>query len=205
MMAAGCPVDRSSRRPHPLRDHAADTGCVEGRGGAANARALSSTIQKRARKFSPARIQLLFNELPGHDHASGEMQSSLRLLFGAVGFLLLIACANVANLQMARATARSREIALRMSIGATRARILRQLLTESVVLSIAGGALGIFFAIGITQAVVALMPEFYVPNEARITVNNYVLLFSLAVSMSTAFLLGWSRPCNARARIWSRR
>jgi predicted permease len=122
--------------------------------------------------------------------ASGQMQSSLRLLFGAVGFLLLIACANVANLQMARATSRSREIALRMSVGATRARILRQLLTESVVLSIAGGALGVFFAIGITKTVVALMPEFYVPNEARITVNNYVLLFSLGVSMLTALLFG---------------
>jgi putative ABC transport system permease protein len=122
--------------------------------------------------------------------ASGEMQSSLRMLFGAVGFLLLIACANVANLQMARATARSREIALRMSVGATRARVLRQLLTESVALSVAGGALGVLFAVGITKAVVALMPEFYVPNEARIMVNDYVLLFSLGVSVLTGILFG---------------
>ena len=64
--------------------------------------------------------------------ASGEMESSLRLLFGAVGFLLLIACANVANLQMARGTARAREIALRMSVGAGRGRVLRQLLTEKI-------------------------------------------------------------------------
>jgi putative ABC transport system permease protein len=122
--------------------------------------------------------------------ASGEMQSSLRLLFGAVGFLLLIACANVANLQMARATSRSREIALRISVGAARGRILRQLLTESVVLSLFGGALGVFFAIAITKAVVALMPDFYVPNEARITVNNYVLMFSLGVSVLTGVLFG---------------
>ncbi len=122
--------------------------------------------------------------------ASGEMQSSLTLLFAAVGFLLLIACANVANLQLARGTARAREIAVRMSVGAVRSRILRQLLTESVVLSVAGGIAGILFAIGITQGVVALMPEFYVPNEARITVNAYVLLFSAAVSVLTGILFG---------------
>jgi putative ABC transport system permease protein len=122
--------------------------------------------------------------------ASGEMQSSLRLLFGAVGFLLLIACANVANLQMARATARAKEIALRMSVGAGRARVLRQLLTESVVLSFAGGILGVVLAVAITKAIVALMPEFYVPNEARITVNGLVLLFSIGVSGATGILFG---------------
>jgi predicted permease len=122
--------------------------------------------------------------------ASGEMRSSLTLLFGAVGFLLLIACANVANLQLARATSRTREIALRMSVGAGRGRILRQLLTESVALSVAGGILGVVLAIGITRAVVALMPDFYVPNEARITVNGYVLAFSVAVSILTGILFG---------------
>lgn len=122
--------------------------------------------------------------------ASGEMQSSLRLLFGAVGFLLLIACANVANLQLARATSRAREIALRMSVGAGRSRVLRQLLTESVTLSLAGGIPGIFLAVAMTRAVVALMPEFYVPNEARITVNAYVLTFSAAVSILTGILFG---------------
>ncbi len=122
--------------------------------------------------------------------ASGEMHSSLRLLFGAVGFLLLIACANVANLQLARATSRAREIALRMSVGAGRGRVLRQLLTESVVLSVAGGALGILFAVAITRGVVTLMPDFYVPNEARITVNGYVLAFSAVVSILTGILFG---------------
>ncbi len=122
--------------------------------------------------------------------ASGAMQASLTLLFGAVGFLLLIACANVANLQMARAASRTHEIAVRMSIGAARGRVFRQLLTESVVLSLAGGVLGVLFALGITRAIVALMPAFFVPNEARITVNAYALLFSAGVSVLTGILFG---------------
>ncbi len=103
--------------------------------------------------------------------ASGEMRTSLQLLLGAVAFLLLIACANVANLQLARGTARAREMAVRMSIGAGRRRLLRQLLTESVLLSLAGGFLGVLFAFGAIRTIVALMPEFYVPNESRVAVN----------------------------------
>jgi putative ABC transport system permease protein len=122
--------------------------------------------------------------------ASGEMESSIRLLFGAVGFLLLIACANVANLQLARSTARGHEISVRMAVGAGRGRLLRQLLTESVVLSMVGGVLGMLLAVAITKAIGLLMPEFYVPNEARITVNTYVLLFSAAISVLTGILFG---------------
>jgi putative ABC transport system permease protein len=122
--------------------------------------------------------------------ASGDMLNSLKVLFGAVGFLLLIACANVANLQLARATSRAREIALRISIGASRGRVLRQLLTESMLLSLTGGLLGVAVAIALTRAVVAIIPEFYVPNEARIQVNEYVLAFSAAVSIATGILFG---------------
>jgi putative ABC transport system permease protein len=122
--------------------------------------------------------------------ASGEMQTSLRLLMVGVGFLLLIACANVANLQLARATARTREVAVRMSIGASRRRLVRQLLTESVLLSVLGGALGVLFAVGATRAIVRLMPEFYVPNESRVTINLPVLAFSVCVSALTGILFG---------------
>jgi len=122
--------------------------------------------------------------------ASGTMESSLRLLFGAVGFLLLIACANVANLQLARATSRAREIALRMAVGAGRGRVLRQLLTENTLLSLAGGLMGIALAKGITLGVVALMPGFYKPNEARITLNEYVMVFTAAVAVLTGILFG---------------
>ncbi len=122
--------------------------------------------------------------------ASGEMRTSLLLLLGAVGFLLLIACANVANLQLARGTARSREFAVRLSIGADRQRLLRQLLTESVLLSLAGGVAGVLFAFGAIRAVVALMPEFYVPNEARVAINTPVLVFSLVISVLTGIVFG---------------
>jgi putative ABC transport system permease protein len=122
--------------------------------------------------------------------ASGDMSASLHLLLAAVGLLLLIACVNVANLQLARTTGRAREIAMRIAIGAGRGRLVWQLLTESVLLSVVGGALGVLFAIGATQLIVALIPPDYVPNEARITVNGYVLLFSLVVSMLTGILFG---------------
>ncbi|HTI99990.1 MAG TPA: ABC transporter permease [Dongiaceae bacterium] len=122
--------------------------------------------------------------------ASGEMQGALHLLFAAVLLLLLIACANVANLQLARATARAREMAIRLSIGAGRGRILRQLLTESVLLSLVGGVLGLVFALGITRLMVLLMPDYYVPNEARIQVNGPVLWFCVAVSVATGVVFG---------------
>ncbi|MBO0861917.1 MAG: ABC transporter permease, partial [Chloracidobacterium sp.] len=122
--------------------------------------------------------------------ASGTMQQSLQLLFVAVGLLLLIACANVANLQLARATARTREIAIRLSMGARRGQIVRQLLTENLMVSLLGGLLGLLFAYWITQLMVALMPTFYVPNEARIEVNRYVLIFCVVVAAMTGILFG---------------
>ncbi|MBC7925047.1 MAG: ABC transporter permease [Bryobacteraceae bacterium] len=122
--------------------------------------------------------------------ASGELQSNLMLLLSAVAFLLLIACANVANLQLARTAARTREIGLRLSIGGSRRRILGQLLTESIVLALAGGLLGIGLAFGLTKLIATLLPSFYTPNEARITLNVPVLLFSFTVAVLTGVLFG---------------
>jgi predicted permease len=103
---------------------------------------------------------------------------------------LLIACANIANLQLARATGRTREMAVRLAIGAGRGRLVRQLLTESVLLSCLGGALGLAFAIVLTRLMVMLMPGFNVPNEARMEVNGYVLFFCVAVSLATGIVFG---------------
>jgi putative ABC transport system permease protein len=142
------------------------------------------------RDFPKGQMRTILNNYMDITQANGPMKSSLDLLLAAVGLLLLIACVNVANLQLARMTARSREIAMRMAIGAGRRRLVQQLLTESVILSFVGGALGVLFSLAVVQAIVALIPPDRVPNEARITINGYVLLFSLAVSMLTGILFG---------------
>jgi putative ABC transport system permease protein len=140
--------------------------------------------------FPKGQMRTILNNYMDITQASGPMKSSLDLLLAAVGLLLLIACVNVANLQLARMTARSREMAMRMAIGAGRGRLVRQLLTESVLLSLLGGALGVLFSFAVVRAIVALIPADNVPNEARITINGYVLLFSLAVSMLTGIFFG---------------
>ena len=112
------------------------------------------------------------------------------LLLGAVGFLLLIACANVANLLLARGTARQRELAIRTSMGATRGGIVRQLLVESVVLALAGGLLGAALASVIIDAIVALMPEFTLPSETEIRLSVPVLLFAFATCAIAGLLAG---------------
>jgi putative ABC transport system permease protein len=146
--------------------------------------------QLNPRDFPKGKMRTVLNNYMDITQASGRMKSSLDLLLAAVGLLLLIACVNVANLQLARMTARTREIAMRSAIGAGRGRLVRQLLTESVILSLLGGALGVLFSFALVKVIVALIPADNVPNEARITVNGFVLLFSLGVSMLTGILFG---------------
>ncbi|HEY1791956.1 MAG TPA: ABC transporter permease [Opitutaceae bacterium] len=119
---------------------------------------------------------------------SDELRSSLRLLRYAVICLLLIACTNVTNLLLARGTTRSREIAIRLAMGAGRARVVRQLLTEGVLLAFLGGTIGLLFAYGLTHVIVALIPAGYLPNESRVTINLWVLGFTFLVSLATGIL-----------------
>ena len=117
-------------------------------------------------------------------------RTTLWMMFGAVGFVLLIACANVANLLLARGTARQRELAIRRALGASRRTIVRQLLTESVLLALVGGALGVGLAAAAMRAILAVMPPFLLPSEVDVRLSLPVLLFTLTACVLSGVLFG---------------
>jgi putative ABC transport system permease protein len=125
---------------------------------------------------------------------------NLWLLLGAVAFVLLIACANVANLLLAKGVTRRTEVAVRASLGATRRRIFSQFLTESLTLSVLGGAIGLLLALGMIKAFVLLMPRYTLPSEADVRINLPVLLFTFAATVVAGVLFG-SVPASHAAGV----
>ncbi len=127
---------------------------------------------------------------PYQETFTGDVSRLLWILFAAVGFLLLIACANVANLQLTRSAARQKEIAVRLAMGASSGRIMRQLLTEGVLLAIVGGAAGLLLAIWGSELLLAAVPPGLLPRVVAISVDWRVMVFSLLAAVGTGLVFG---------------
>jgi predicted permease len=158
------------------------------------ARRLAKVYPNNYPKQFEVRVQALV------DNVVGKFRNTLYTLLAAVGLLLLIACANVANLLLAKATARDKEFAVRATLGAGRWRLVRQLMAESILVALAGAVAGCAFAWLELKGLIALLPQFTFPDEADIRMNTPVLLATLGAALLTALLFGLAPALGAARR-----
>jgi predicted permease len=159
---------------------------------------IASRLARIQPKDYPAQFTVLVKHLG--DTVIGRFSATLYTVLAAVGLLLLIACSNVANLMLARATIREKEFALRAALGARRARLVRLQMVESLVLALAGAALGTLIAWGGLKLLVAAMPEDLIPAETVIQLNAPVLVFTLCVALLTAVIFGLAPALQSSRR-----
>jgi putative ABC transport system permease protein len=155
---------------------------------AADLRPIMEDLQRQSPQAFPEKWRV--SVIPFAEQFQSGLQDALWILFGAVGLLLLISCVNVSNLLLSKASARYKEIAVRASLGASRLRIVRQLLCESTVLALAGGLLGMLLAKAGLAGIIAAVPPNTIPDESVISLNTPVLLFALAISVAAALIFG---------------
>ena len=152
---------------------------------------MSAMMAQLAREFPDFDKGWGATVIPLRQQFTGDLRTPLLVLLGAVGFVLLIACANVANLMLMRSSARQREMGIRTSLGATRARIVRQLLVESLILGAAGGCCGLLLAVWAKDVLLAMLPDsMSVAKVNSVTIDGHVLAFTLILSLGTAVLFG---------------
>ena len=136
--------------------------------------------------------------IPVHEQVVGSVRRALLIVFAAVAFLLLIACVNIANLLLSRSTSRSKEMAVRAALGASRGQLIRQLLTESIVLATIAGILGIVIAVGATTLLLRFMPESaMMPRTAEIAVDGRVLAVTALLTLATGIIFGLAPALEA--------
>jgi len=150
---------------------------------------ISLIARNEAQQYPDTNADWGITVTPFRDYLFGGANVALPLLFGAIGFVLLLACANIANMQLSRAAARAQEIAVRLALGASRARIVRQLLTESLLMSVAGGAVGLLLALGGLELLRALGPD-SIPRLKDAALDSQAIGFTVLVSALTSLLFG---------------
>jgi putative ABC transport system permease protein len=156
------------------------------------ARAEAEIIARRLAKVYPDNYPKNFSVgmVSWVDSLVGQFKTTLYTIAAAVALLLMIACGNVANMLLARATAREKEMAIRSSLGASRSRLIGQLLAESVLLAVGGALLGCVFSYGGIKGLAALIPDGLIPREAQLRLNVPVMFFALATAIATAVIFG---------------